>query len=144
MDEDDDRCGTLSFILVSSNILTRIWNCSRSTYDDCNETATCDYMKELAAGIDDTVDSCSLTCCEGDGCNDPGKMKGHVFISVHASCLSVHASFSTACTAAQKDLNKTKAAGVYCICPSAVLVSCITHIFQLLFYTGFYIFQLHC
>ena len=86
-------------------------------------------MKELAAGMDDTVDACTLTCCEGDGCNDPGKMEEDVFISVHASCLLVHASLSTVWTAAQKDMNKTKAAGVCCICPSAVLVSCITHIF---------------
>ena len=95
LDKDDDRCGTLSFILMSSNIETRIWNCSRSTHDDCNEEATCDYMKELAAGMDDTVDACTLTCCEGDGCNDPGKMEEDVFISVHASCLLVHASLST-------------------------------------------------
>ena len=83
LEEDDDRCGTMSFTL-GSNIESKIWNCTRSTHDDCNEKVTCDYMRELAVTIDDTIESCVLTCCEGDGCNDPGKMKEHVYISVYS------------------------------------------------------------
>ena len=42
-------------------------------------------MRELAEDIDDTIESCAVTCCEGDGCNDPGEMeKTHVYFS---SCL---------------------------------------------------------
>ena len=41
-------------------------------------------MRELAIDIDDTIESCAVTCCDGDGCNDPGKIEEHVYISVYA------------------------------------------------------------
>ncbi|XP_020603369.1 uncharacterized protein LOC110042346 [Orbicella faveolata] len=74
LEEDDDKCGTLSFTL-GSNIEVKVWNCTRSTHDDCNEQVTCDHMRKLAVDIDDTIESCAVTCCEGDECNDPGKKK---------------------------------------------------------------------
>ena len=77
-EEDDDKCGTLSFTL-GSNYRGKVWNCTRSTHDDCNEEEICDHMRDLAADIDDTIEACSVTCCDGDGCNDPGKMEEHVY-----------------------------------------------------------------
>ena len=82
-EEDDDKCGTLSFTL-GSNYRGKVWNCTRSTHDDCNEEEICDHMRELAIDIDDTIESCAVTCCDGDGCNDPGKIEEHVYISVYA------------------------------------------------------------
>lgn len=81
LEEDDDRCGTLSFTL-GSNIRAKVWNCTRSTHDDCNEQVTCDHMRELAIDIDDTIESCSVTCCDSDECNDPGKMKEYISVDV--------------------------------------------------------------
>lgn len=74
LEADDDKCGTLSFTL-GSNIRVKVWNCTRSTHDDCNEQVTCGHMRELAVDIEDTIESCAVTCCDGDGCNDPGKME---------------------------------------------------------------------
>ena len=86
LEEDDDQCGTLSFTL-GSNIHVKVWNCTRSTHDDCIEEETCGHMRELAEDIGDTIESCAVTCCEGDGCNDPGKMEKRIYISVHAFIL---------------------------------------------------------
>ena len=74
VEEEGGGCGTLSFTL-ESNFTIKIWNCTRttSTHDDCNVQTTCDRMRELAIDFDDTVESCSVTCCHSDGCNDSGK-----------------------------------------------------------------------
>ena len=96
LEEDDDQCGTLSFTL-GSNIHVKVWNCTRSTHDDCIEEATCGHMRELAEDIGDTIESCAVTCCEGDGCNDPGKMEKRMYISVHAfilDCIFFHCMYS--------------------------------------------------
>lgn len=114
LEEDDDRCGTLSFTL-GSNIGVKVWNCTRSTHDDCNEQVTCDHMRKLAVDIDDTIESCAVTCCEGDECNDPGKMEEHMYVTVHVCFIHCPIFFhpTYGCT---KNLHKTKAAGVYCMC----------------------------
>ena len=77
LEADDDKCGTLAVTLGSGTSFT-VWNCTRSTHGDCDQTENCDHMRELAVDIDDTVDGCSVTCCDGDGCNMPGKKEEEV------------------------------------------------------------------
>ena len=101
LEEDDDKCGTLSFTL-GSNIRVKVWNCTRSTHDDCNEQATCDHMRELAVDIEDTIESCAVTCCDGEECNDPGKIEEHMYMYMFKIVLCRLLHFSTACTVAQK------------------------------------------
>ena len=79
LEEEGGGCGAVSFTL-GSNVRIKVWNCTRttSTHDDCNEQMTCDRMRELAMDFDDTVESCSVTCCHSDGCNDSGQMKEYI------------------------------------------------------------------
>ena len=120
-EEEDDKCGTLSFTL-GSNYRGKVWNCTRSTHDDCNEEEICDHMRDVAADIDDTIESCSVTCCDGDGCNHQGKMEEHVY------ALYVVLYFFTLCITAQKDLDNEEAAGVCCVTLQRSGVSYITRI----------------
>lgn len=79
LEEEGGGCGAVSFTL-GSNFRIKVWNCTRttSTHDDCNEQMTCNRMRELAIDFDDTVESCSVTCCHSDGCNDSGKMEEYI------------------------------------------------------------------
>lgn len=72
LEEDDDRCGSLDVTLGSGTSFTK-WNCTRSTHDDCNQQVICNRMTKFAVDIEDTLDSCSVTCCDGDECNVSGK-----------------------------------------------------------------------
>ena len=104
LEEDDGKCGTLSFTL-GSNYRAKVWNCTRSTHDGCNEEVTCNRMRELAIDIDDTIESCAVTCCDGDGCNDPGEIEEHVYIVNYAWFMHGPIFFFTLCIAAQKDFS---------------------------------------
>ena len=74
LEEDDDSCGSLAVSLGSGIHFTK-FNCTRSTHDDCNEQKNCDRMGEMAVAIEDTLESCSVTCCNTAGCNSPGKQE---------------------------------------------------------------------
>ena len=128
LEEDDDKCGTLSFTL-GSNIRAKVWNCTRSTHDDCNEEMTCDHMRELAEDIGDTIESCAVTCCEGDGCNNPGRMEELVCISLHAWFIFGPIFFNCVYSCTQKNYTKAKASGACCITLQRFGVSGITCIF---------------
>ena len=71
---EDDRCATLAVSLSSGRSYT-IWKCTRSSLNYCNQNVTCQHEKDKAATFWVSVQSCSVTCCDSDECNTPGKKK---------------------------------------------------------------------
>ena len=71
--EDDDKCGTLTFT-VDSSVDVMIKNCTRSAID-CNEEEVCERITAHVENLGRTLTQCSLSCCDTDMCNAPGKVQ---------------------------------------------------------------------
>ena len=72
------ECATISFVShPAKGSPTRIvsWTCA----DDCNEDEICrDAEKEIKKKVTD----CTVTCCQEDLCNKPGKQGDYVYACV--------------------------------------------------------------
>ncbi|XP_078355165.1 uncharacterized protein LOC144639740 [Oculina patagonica] len=74
--EEDDRCGTLTFTVDSSDssIDVMIKNCTRSAID-CDQDAVCERVRTHVENHGGTLSDCSSSCCNSDNCNAPADKK---------------------------------------------------------------------
>lgn len=70
---DYNRCGTKAYTTGSGNVFL-MWNCTRLDHD-CDQEDVCDKIGEDLEKAGDTLieETCSISCCNVDECNEPGK-----------------------------------------------------------------------
>ena len=66
----EEKCATITF-KINNHYSGLIKGCRPEEL--CYQKHNCKIMENLPSGFYETVSDCSLTCCEGDGCNDTGK-----------------------------------------------------------------------
>lgn len=70
-DPGDDKCGTLTFTVDSSNTIV-IKNCTRSALD-CDNDVVCGRVGKHVEALGGRLTACSSICCDTDNCNAPGR-----------------------------------------------------------------------